>query len=592
MRRKDRTPERSSVDTHSPRTRYLAALASKQTRMVLVAGLAVVALLATGMPGLSAKPPEKLFSLEMWPNNLATEDTDCDPATGTDCDWITAKLRNGPVTVGQDTVLTAKAHNRTPGNSNFSSFDVKIPADFEVVIARKTPNQTHTNSGYTISYGTSTGSFSSTPSSSTVTVRVTGLDAVNTNEFAAVDITVRATGSSLPACDAAKDSAKWSAVAYAGNISSTTFRQLPEDAIDPASGTPKYLASHYLTTLISGGPCANRPPTDISLSPNTIAENAGADAVVGTLSTTDPDAGDTFTYTLVSGTDDTDNGSFNISGSSLRASASLDLETKSSYSVRVQSTDSGTLSTSKALTITVTNENETPTAVDDPLISTTTDTTKSGIDVLGNDTDPDAGDTLHISTYQSGSDRGGTVSCGTTCSYTPPTDFTGTDTFTYTAMDSGGLTSTATVTVFVADGYVTECDTEILGAGGGTSASITFLSAGPDDCPAEGKAYAFDVEAEQIELLMGGSTEHVRVIVQTTWAPENVQFPVPASTVKPPLPDGEKEVWCEGTAQAPTMPSGGHTWCRITQSTSIVSSTQMQVSETSLLEGDAIKLRG
>ena len=41
----------------------------------------------------------------------------------------------------------------------------------------------------------------------------------------------------------------------------------------------------------------------------------GADAVVGTLSTTDPDAGNTFTYTLVSGTGSTDNGAFNISAS-------------------------------------------------------------------------------------------------------------------------------------------------------------------------------------------------------------------------------------------------------------------------------------
>ena len=55
-------------------------------------------------------------------------------------------------------------------------------------------------------------------------------------------------------------------------------------------------------------------PTDIALSTTSVAENAGANATVGTLSTTDPDAGNTFTYTLVAGTGSADNGSFNISG--------------------------------------------------------------------------------------------------------------------------------------------------------------------------------------------------------------------------------------------------------------------------------------
>ena len=57
-----------------------------------------------------------------------------------------------------------------------------------------------------------------------------------------------------------------------------------------------------------------------------MAENAGANATVGTLSTTDPDAANTFTYTLVTGPGSTGNGSFNISGNTLRATASFDFE--------------------------------------------------------------------------------------------------------------------------------------------------------------------------------------------------------------------------------------------------------------------------
>src|SRR5690606_8030777 len=86
----------------------------------------------------------------------------------------------------------------------------------------------------------------------------------------------------------------------------------------------------------------NEAPTDIALSGDTIAENAGANATVGTLSATDPNSGSTFTYTLVSGSGDTDNALFNISGSEIRANDTLDYETQDSYSVRIQVTDNGT----------------------------------------------------------------------------------------------------------------------------------------------------------------------------------------------------------------------------------------------------------
>jgi hypothetical protein len=99
---------------------------------------------------------------------------------------------------------------------------------------------------------------------------------------------------------------------------------------------------------------ANEAPTDLALSGTTLGQAAGTNAVIGTLSTTDPDAGDTFTYTLVAGTGATDNASFNISGPSLRANNAATL-TKGNCSVRVRSTDAGGLWFEKALTITVTD---------------------------------------------------------------------------------------------------------------------------------------------------------------------------------------------------------------------------------------------
>jgi len=118
-------------------------------------------------------------------------------------------------------------------------------------------------------------------------------------------------------------------------------------------------ASDPTTISVTGG---NGAPTDIGISASSVNENVAANSTVGTLSSTDPDAGDTFTYTLVAGTGSTDNAAFNISGSNLRISASPDFETKSSYSVRVRSTDAGGLSFEKAFTITVNNVNEVPSA--------------------------------------------------------------------------------------------------------------------------------------------------------------------------------------------------------------------------------------
>jgi hypothetical protein len=102
----------------------------------------------------------------------------------------------------------------------------------------------------------------------------------------------------------------------------------------------------------------NLAPTDLTLSASSIAENLPSGTAVGTLSTTDPDAGDTFTYTLVSGDGDTDNASFILDGATLKTTASFDFETKTSYSIRVRTTDYGGESLEKEFTITVTDGND------------------------------------------------------------------------------------------------------------------------------------------------------------------------------------------------------------------------------------------
>jgi gliding motility-associated-like protein len=104
----------------------------------------------------------------------------------------------------------------------------------------------------------------------------------------------------------------------------------------------------------------NVAPTNITLSSSSISENNTVGAVIGTLTSTDADAGDTHTYTLVSGLGSTDNTSFTVVGNQLKAAIAFDYETKTSYSVRLRSTDAGGLSFEKVFTITINNVNETP----------------------------------------------------------------------------------------------------------------------------------------------------------------------------------------------------------------------------------------
>ncbi|TDU66522.1 FG-GAP repeat protein [Prosthecobacter fusiformis] len=117
---------------------------------------------------------------------------------------------------------------------------------------------------------------------------------------------------------------------------------------------------HSFTITITN---SNESPTALALSADTLPENSAPNSTVGTLSSTDPDAGDTFTYTLVSGTGGTDNAAFNISGSALRFTDVPDYETQSSYSVRVSTIDSGGLIFENSFTITITDVNDAPTAL-------------------------------------------------------------------------------------------------------------------------------------------------------------------------------------------------------------------------------------
>jgi hypothetical protein len=83
----------------------------------------------------------------------------------------------------------------------------------------------------------------------------------------------------------------------------------------------------------------NRTPTGIALSHSTVAEGAPNATVVGTFSTSDPDASDIHTYTIVH---DPSNGGFVLSGADLLvANTALLTAAQSPYKLTMRSTDNG-----------------------------------------------------------------------------------------------------------------------------------------------------------------------------------------------------------------------------------------------------------
>ncbi|WP_420643924.1 Ig-like domain-containing protein [Candidatus Leptofilum sp.] len=136
-------------------------------------------------------------------------------------------------------------------------------------------------------------------------------------------------------------------------------------------------------------------------------------------------------------------------------------------------------SDSATVTITVTESpvNDAPVANDDS-DSVVEDSGTTQIDVLANDSDPDAGDTLTIDSVGA-TDNGGTAVLNAgQINYTPAANFSGTETFIYTISDGNGGSDTATVTITVTavnDAPTAVSDSETVAEDSGTT-SFDVLS--------------------------------------------------------------------------------------------------------------------
>ncbi len=125
-------------------------------------------------------------------------------------------------------------------------------------------------------------------------------------------------------------------------------------SINPASGAKLSDFVGYLLPYVTATvPNENNSPTDLVLLGIFVEENLSLDSLVGTLTATDPDVGDTFTYSLVGGLGSDDNAAFTVVGDQLRTAVTFDYEARSNYTIRVKVTDSGSETFEKVFAITI-----------------------------------------------------------------------------------------------------------------------------------------------------------------------------------------------------------------------------------------------
>jgi len=114
----------------------------------------------------------------------------------------------------------------------------------------------------------------------------------------------------------------------------------------------------------------------MALSASSLAENQPSGTSIGLLNTSDADAADTFTYSLVNGgasCPGTDNTSFQIGIGSLsdqlQSAEPFDYETKNSYTICIRTTDSASNTFDKQFTITVLDADDPSLSIDNVAIA-------------------------------------------------------------------------------------------------------------------------------------------------------------------------------------------------------------------------------
>ncbi len=192
-------------------------------------------------------------------------------------------------------------------------------------------------------------------------------------------------------------------------------------------------------------------------SPSTVTVLSNTTAVLN-LSATDGD-GDTLTYRISGGKDQTLNSFTTVNRFSIDATGQLaflsapdfsnptDRNRDNIYEVEVAAADGRGGITTQQIFVTVASLNNLSPSANDDSVVTAFQTTSDNINVLENDTDPE-NDTLSVSAHTEPS-NGAVTQTDNIFVYAPNDSFSGTDSFTYTISDGNNNTASATVNITV-----------------------------------------------------------------------------------------------------------------------------------------------
>lgn len=97
----------------------------------------------------------------------------------------------------------------------------------------------------------------------------------------------------------------------------------------------------------------NNAPSSLSLNADKVREKTETNTPIATISATDMDPGETFTYSLVAGNGDNDNARFRVQGDKLQVAANIEYKMQSSCSIRLQATDANGCSLEKEFILNV-----------------------------------------------------------------------------------------------------------------------------------------------------------------------------------------------------------------------------------------------
>jgi hypothetical protein len=241
------------------------------------------------------------------------------------------------------------------------------------------------------------------------------------------------------------------------NLSTGTLAEPSSTDINPTQAglNTNYSVSIQAASAVLLEIAPNQAPTTLNLTNAVVPENTAINATVGTLSGIDPDVNETFTYSLVAGSGDTDNALFSIQADALKLNFSPNYEAKNTYTIRVRCTDFGGLSVERSIIISITNVNEAPTNLalsatsiaENSPIGTTVATLSS--------TDPDANDTFAYSLSGSAADNAAFSIVGSSLRLAVVPDYEAKNVYNIQirTTDAGGLYYDKTVSIQISDVY-------------------------------------------------------------------------------------------------------------------------------------------